>query len=110
MLMSYAESTFLFSGLLATLSANFNFALGNNISKLSFARSDRLDALNFWYRTVQVSSLLALPAALAELRAHGLVPTPEPSSSSDGMTVAGGLLALVPVALLNGVSFFLYNQ
>mmetsp|Transcript_101176 Transcript_101176/g.325983 ORF Transcript_101176/g.325983 Transcript_101176/m.325983 type:complete len:248 (-) Transcript_101176:16-759(-) len=98
MLMSYAESTFQLSGLLATLSANFNFALGNNISKVSFARIDRLDPLNFWYRTVQVSAIIALPAALAEVRANGFVPA------------SMSFVVLLPVALLNGCSFFLYNQ
>lgn len=106
-MMSYAESTFLFSGLLATLSANFSFSMANNISKVSFQRADRLDALNFWYRSVQVSVLMAAPAAFAEVRANGLSPVALPGDGPDG---APSLCSLVPLVLLNGLAFALYNQ
>eukprot|EP00930_Biecheleria_cincta_P025135 TRINITY_DN17930_c0_g1_i2.p1 TRINITY_DN17930_c0_g1~~TRINITY_DN17930_c0_g1_i2.p1 ORF type:complete len:250 (+),score=24.83 TRINITY_DN17930_c0_g1_i2:38-751(+) len=69
MMMSYQESTLVLVGVASTLGANCMFALANNISKISFGRSDALDALNFWYRAVQVGAVLA-SASSSKLQAH----------------------------------------
>jgi len=101
MMMSYTESTLALEGLAATIGANCMFALANNISKLSFARKDCLDALTFWHRTVQVSIVFAAPAAIAEFRRTGLL-----------MRLASEqhLASLLAVVVLNGCAFFTYNR
>merc|ERR1719198_240976 len=99
MLASFGDLTLAMGGILAMLYANVSIALSNNITQVGFARPDRLTSTNSFYRTAQLGALVAFPAALLECRANWHAP----SSVTD-------LMHMIPLVVLNGCMFFIYNQ
>jgi len=102
MMASYADSTVCFWGLVACAFMNINFALSDNIVKLSYKLPGRLDASNLWFRSAQLGTLFAAPTALAEVMLLGAAEKRELGLALHGSSVL--------VALLSGFAFWLYNQ
>mmetsp|Transcript_9311 Transcript_9311/g.26169 ORF Transcript_9311/g.26169 Transcript_9311/m.26169 type:complete len:382 (-) Transcript_9311:6-1151(-) len=102
MLASYADSSACLCGIVASLVMNVNFALADNIVKYSYKLPDRLDASNVWYRSAQLGTLFAAPAALVEVASCGPAAKMELTLAMQGPTLL--------LVLLSGCAFFLYNQ
>merc|ERR1740139_156825 len=95
---SYADSSCCAYGFFAAMAMNINFALADNFTQHSYRFPDRLDASNMWFRTCQVSLFFAVPTAVVELYFSG--------AGSD----LEALRHCIPLIMLSGVTFFLYNE
>eukprot|EP00403_Amphidinium_massartii_P002572 CAMPEP_0178375350 /NCGR_PEP_ID=MMETSP0689_2-20121128/2841_1 /TAXON_ID=160604 /ORGANISM="Amphidinium massartii, Strain CS-259" /LENGTH=163 /DNA_ID=CAMNT_0019995337 /DNA_START=284 /DNA_END=772 /DNA_ORIENTATION=+ len=96
-LTAYSDSTISFWGVTATLCMILSFAATDNAVKRSYEFPDALDASNMWFRTCQVSTLVAAPAAVLELMRYPLEPAFY-SVSNYAFVVA------------SAIAFFLFNQ
>jgi drug/metabolite transporter (DMT)-like permease len=100
MMASYADASFIVFGVLCTLGSNTLFSCGNVCSKLNHELAEPLDGMTYWYADVSYGIWFALACALPwEIR-----------SLYNGDVIVEDLQAVVPLVLLNGLAFWLYNS
>jgi len=99
MMASYADASFVLFGLMCTLGSNTLFSCGNVCSKLNHELAEPLDGMTYWYADVSYAIWFALVGASWEIK-----------SLLSGDVDVEELQAVVPLVIVNGFAFWMYNS